>query len=145
MSQKIKWFRPFIDKWKNTVRVSKCGRYKIITIKSGPPSWRGRDYELIIDGVRIDFFNTLNKALDSAQKFANQSLSRLRKHSKISRDIKKFEFGEKFKKLYDLFIKERDDVKSKLNQTKYFDPETGQYWSGYVDAMNFVLLKLSKK
>ncbi len=72
MERQVKWGRPQKDKYDNTFRVSKCGRYKVVTheMASGRNGFfNDRAYETLrlADGTRIGALNdTLEMALDVA-------------------------------------------------------------------------------
>ncbi len=73
MKRAVKWNRPEPDKYGDAVRVSKCGRFRIQTMKmaSGRNGyWNARAYELQTpDGKRLGkvLHDQLIDALDAAE------------------------------------------------------------------------------
>lgn len=72
MKREIKWFRPKKYRGTRLERVSKCGRFQVITysMASGRPGYfNARAYEALVDGRRIgrELHDTLEMALDACE------------------------------------------------------------------------------
>jgi hypothetical protein len=73
MARKVKWGRPTRDKYGDAVRVSKCGRFRVLTMPmaSGRNGyWNARAYDAQrADGTRIGkrVHDTLIEALDACE------------------------------------------------------------------------------